>query len=297
MIALEEILQTPRDFLRYAVTRLNSEKLEFGHGTSNAMDEAAFLILETLKLPVDDINPWLDAKLLPEERKKLANIIDARITTRKPAAYLTQKTYIQGVPFYIDERAIVPRSYIGELMFSDLFMGESHSLIPDPSRIGSILDLCTGSGCLAILAAKLFPHASVEASDISGGALSVAKINVEQHALAGRVSLFEGELFAPLRGRKYDLIIANPPYVAKAEVDAFPPEHAHEPKLAHLGGPDGLDIVRRILVEAPRHLSKNGALLCEIGTGREILEVEFPLLQFLWLDTEHSTGEVFWLTF
>lgn len=292
-----DILQSPRDFLRYAVSSFNKAKLEFGHGTSSAMDEAAFLILETLKLPVDDISPWLDARLLPGERKALADIIDARITTRKPAAYLTKRTYIQGVPFYIDERAIVPRSFIGELMFSDLFAGEDHSLVSDHSRIRRVLDLCTGSGCLAILAAKIFPQATVDAADVSADALAVARINVADHALTERISLVEGDLFAPLQGRKYDLIITNPPYVAKAEIEAFPPEHAHEPPLAHFGGIDGLDIVRRILSEAPKHLNKRGALLCEIGTGRDILETEYPKLEFLWLDTEESAGEVFWLTF
>ncbi len=297
MNALEDILQTPRDFLRWAVTQFTTAKLEFGHGASSAIDEAAFLILETLKLPVEDINPWLDAKLLPEERRVLARIVTERVSTRRPAAYLLRKTYIQGVPFYVDERVIIPRSYIGELMFNDLFAGASHSLIPDPARITRTLDLCTGSGCLAILLAKLFPHALVDAADISGDALAVARTNVDDHGLGQQVTLLESDLFAGLKGRRYDLIIANPPYVAKAEVDAFPPEHAHEPKLAHLGGPDGLDIVRRILGEAQRHMVKGGALLCEIGTGRSILEAEYPRLDFLWLDTEHSTGEVFWLTF
>jgi ribosomal protein L3 glutamine methyltransferase len=297
MSAPADTLQTPRDFLRYAVTRFTTAKLAFGHGAANAIDEAAFIILETLKLPVDDINPWLDAKLLPQERKALDDIIEARVAMRKPAAYLLNKTYIQGVPFYIDERAIVPRSYIGELMFNELFAGESHSLIPDPSRIKRGLDLCTGSACLAILMARLFPDADVDAVDVSAEALAVARINVADYGFDGKISLHEGDLFAPVKGRTYDLILANPPYVAKAEVDAFPPEHAHEPVLAHLGGIDGLDIVRRILREAPRHIAKGGALLCEIGTGRGILEAEFTQLDFLWLDTQESAGEVFWLTF
>ena len=153
-------LVTIRDYLRFAVSRFRAAKLEHGHGASNALDEAAFLILETLNLPVDDINPWLDAKLLPAEREKLASIIEARITTRKPAAYLTKRTYIHGVPFYVDERVIVPRSYIGELLFSGLFGGDGHNLIKHPEKISSVLDLCTGSGCLAILAAGIFPNAS-----------------------------------------------------------------------------------------------------------------------------------------
>ncbi len=290
-------LVTIRDYLRFAVSRFRAAKLEHGHGASNALDEAAFLILETLNLPVDDINPWLDAKLLPAEREKLAGIIEARITTRKPAAYLTKRTYIHGVPFYVDERVIVPRSYIGELLFSGLFGGDGHNLIKHPGKTGSVLDLCTGSGCLAILAAGIFPNASIDAVDLSADALAVARINVKDHDLEQRVTLHQGDLFAPLGKQKYDLILTNPPYVAAAEVAAFPKEYAHEPVMAHLGGTDGLDITRRILAEAPKHLNKGGGLLCEIGTGRDILEREFPKLKFFWLDTEESTGEVFWLTF
>ena len=290
-------LTTIRDYLRFAVSRFREAKLAHGHGASNALDEAAFLILETLNLPVEDINPWLDAKLLPAEREKLANIIEARVTTRKPAAYLTKKTYIHGVPFYVDERVIVPRSYIGELLFSGLFGGDGHNLIEDPQSINSVLDLCTGSGCLAILAAGIFPNATIDAVELSADALDVARINVKDHNLEGRITLHKGDLFAPIENTKFDLIITNPPYVAEAEVAAFPKEYAHEPVMAHIGGRDGLDITRRILAEAPNHLNKGGGLLCEIGTGREILEREFPKLNFFWLDTEESSGEVFWLTF
>ena len=290
-------LLTIRDYLRFAVSRFREAKLEHGHGASNALDEAAFLILETLNLPVDDINPWLDAKLLPAEREKLANIIEARVTTRKPTAYLTKRTYIHGVPFYVDERVIVPRSYIGELLFSGLFGGDGHNLIEDPAKVNSVLDLCTGSGCLAILAAGIFPNATIDAVELSSDALDVARINLKDHDLESRVALHQGDLFTPLGKKKFDLIISNPPYVAEAEVAAFPGEYAHEPTMAHLGGRDGLDITRRILAEAPRHLNKGGGLLCEIGTGRKILEREFPKLKFFWLDTEESSGEVLWLTF
>ena len=290
-------LTTIRDYLRFAVSRFREAKLAHGHGASNALDEAAFLILETLNLPVDDINPWLDAKLLPTEREKLTTIIDMRITTRKPAAYLTKKTYIHGVPFFVDERVIVPRSYIGELLFSGLFGGEGHNLIENPKSVKSVLDLCTGSGCLAILAAGIFPNASIDAVELSSEALEVARINVKDHDLESRITLHQGDLFAPLNKKKFDLIITNPPYVAEAEVAAFPKEYAHEPAMAHIGGRDGLDITRRILAEAPKRLNKGGGLLCEIGTGREILEREYPNLNFFWLDTEESTGEVFWLTF
>ena len=288
---------TVRDFLRYAVSSFREAKLSHGHGASNALDEAAFLILETLHLPVDDINPWLDAKLLPAECAKLAAIIEARITTRKPAAYLTRRTYIHGVPFYVDERVIVPRSYIGELLFSGLFGGDGHNLIEEPANVSSVLDLCSGSGCLAILAAGIFPNASIDAVELSADAFEVAQINVKEHELENRITLHKGDLFAPLGKKKFDLIITNPPYVAEAEVAAFPKEYAHEPVMAHVSGKDGLDITRRILAEAPRHLNTGGGLLCEIGTGREIIEREFPKLNFFWLDTEESSGEVFWLTF
>jgi ribosomal protein L3 glutamine methyltransferase len=290
-------LITIRDFLRHAVSSFRRAGLVHGHGTTSVIDEAAFLVLETLKLPVDDINPWLDARLLPEERKALADIISARITTRKPAAYLTRRTYIHGVPFHVDERVIVPRSYIGELMFSGLFGGEGFNLIDDPQAVDSVLDLCTGSGCLAVLAAGVFANAMIDATDLSAAALEVAAINVRDHDLADRISLHQGDLFAPVKDRRYDLIITNPPYVAAAEVAAFAPEYAAEPKMAHLGGADGLDLVRRILREAPQHLNPGGALLCEMGLGREIIEADFPTLDFLWLDTEESEGEVFFVRF
>lgn len=290
-------LITIRDFLRHAVSSFRRAGLVHGHGTTSVIDEAAFLVLETLKLPVDDINPWLDARLLPEERKALADIISARITTRKPAAYLTRRTYIHGVPFHVDERVIVPRSYIGELMFSGLFGGDGFNLIDDPQAVDGVLDLCTGSGCLAVLAAGVFANAMIDATDLSAAALEVAAINVRDHDLADRVSLHQGDLFAPVKDRRYDLIITNPPYVAAAEVAAFAPEYAAEPTMAHLGGADGLDLVRRILREAPQHLNPGGALLCEMGLGREIIEAEFPTLDFLWLDTEESEGEVFFVRF
>lgn len=289
-------LSTIRDFLRWALSEFRAAKIAHGHGTTSATDEAAFLILETLHLPVDDINPWLDATLLDSERQALAGIIRRRIETRMPAAYLVQRAYIHGVPFYVDERVIVPRSYIGELMCTGLFGGEDAPLIEDVSQVTSVLDLCTGSGCLAILAAGIFTEAEVDAADLSADALDVARINVEDHEVTERVHLMQGDLFEAVDGRTYDLIISNPPYVAGPEVHAFPPEYGHEPVMAHIGGEDGLDIVRRILEEAADHLNPGGALLCEIGTGRDLLVAEYPHLDFLWLDTEESQGEVFWIT-
>lgn len=289
-------LSTIRDFLRWALSEFRRAKVVHGHGTTSATDEAAFLILEALSLPVDDINPWLDARLLEHEKQRLAQLIRARIDTRMPAAYLVKRAYIHGIPFYVDERVIVPRSYIGELMFSGIFGGDEAPLIEDVSNVTSVLDLCTGSGCLAIIAAGVFPDAEVDAADLSADALEVARINVDEHDLADRVSLLEGDLFDAVEGRTYDLIISNPPYVAGGEVQAFAPEYGHEPVMAHLGGEDGLDIVRRILAEAADHLNPGGGLLCEIGTGRERLVDDYPQLDFLWLDTEESEGEVFWIT-
>jgi ribosomal protein L3 glutamine methyltransferase len=289
-------LSSIRDFLRWALSEFRRAKIVHGHGTTSATDEAAFLILETLHLPVEDINPWLDARLLAHEREAVANVIRARIETRMPAAYLVKRAYIRGIGFYVDQRVIVPRSYIGELMLSGIFGGEDAPLIEDVTQVTSVLDLCTGSGALAVIAAGIFPDAEIDAADLSVDALDVARINVAEHGLAGRINLRHGDLFEAVEGATYDLIICNPPYVAGAEVDAFPPEYGHEPIMAHIGGEDGLDLVRRILAEAADHLNPGGGLLCEIGTGRELIVAEYPHLDFLWLDTEESEGEVFWIT-
>ncbi len=289
-------LITLRDLLRFAVSRFTEAGLAFGQGTTGAVDEAAFLILESLHLPVDDINPWADARLTVPEREMLLARIEERVVSRKPAAYLTGKAYIQGVPFHVDERVIVPRSFIGELLFTDLFGGDGFTLVPDVTAVGRALDLCTGSGCLAILAARIFPHAEVDAVELSPQAIEVARANIADSGFADRVNLFQGDLFQPVASERYDLIITNPPYVDAEAMDELPPEFRHEPAMALDGGEDGLDIVRRILAEAPRHLNPGGGLLCEIGRGREILEDDYPELDFFWLDTEESAGEVFWLT-
>jgi ribosomal protein L3 glutamine methyltransferase len=285
-----ETFLTPRDWLRYAVGRFLSAGLAFGHGATTALDEAAFLILEGLGLPIDTLDAFLDARLLRHERMRLLELIDARATTRKPAAYLVHRAYIQGVPFYVDERVIVPRSLIGELLMTAF--AEDSALAGDPERIASALDLCTGGGSLAILAARAFPNARIEAVDISPGALEVAERNVDEHGLRERIALKRGDLFAPVEGERFDLILANPPYVDAATIARFPPEYAAEPTIAHAGGTDGLDIVRRILSEAPKHLTASGALVCEVGGARQPLEHEFPHLPFVWLDTEDTSGEV-----
>src|SRR5262245_51706476 len=276
------------DWLRYAVSQFRAADLSYGHGTSNAVDEAAYLILHTLHLPIDQLEPWLDAHLLLSERQAIAKVIEARISTRKPASYLTNEAWMGGHSFYVDERVIVPRSYIGELL-----TGHVAEVIEDPGSIGRALDLCTGSGCLAILTALAFPNASIDASDISTAALEVARRNVREYGLEDRISLQQSDLFAAHSGRRYDLILANPPYVAEAAIAAFPPEHAAEPRLAHAGGGDGLILVRRILAAAGQQLSANGVLLVEVGGGRAALERQAPHLPCLWLDTSNSEGEVF----
>jgi ribosomal protein L3 glutamine methyltransferase len=294
--AAADELRTVRDLLRWGVSRFREADLSYGHGTTTPLDEAAFMVLETLGLPVDELEPWLDARLTRAERAAVADALAARVRTRRPAPYIVGRAYIQGVPFRSDERAIVPRSYIGELLASELFGGEGFTLVEDPDTVGRVLDLCTGSGCLAVLAAMRFPGAAVDAVDLSADALALAAENVADHAMQGRIELLRGDLFAPVAGRTYDLILTNPPYVAAEEMAVLPPEHRHEPALALEAGEDGLDVVRRILAGAAAHLAPGGGIVCEIGTGREALEAEYPDIGFLWLETADSFGEVFWLT-
>jgi ribosomal protein L3 glutamine methyltransferase len=281
-------LITLRDWLRYGVSRFTAAGLVFGHGTTSAQDEAAFLILKTLHLPIDQLEPWLDCRLTRDERERLAALFEARIASRKPASYLVKEAWIQGRSFYVDERVIVPRSYIGELM-SDGFDG----IIDDADTVSSILDLCTGSGCLAILAADAFPNARIDAVDISDDALDVARQNVGDYGLEDRIDVRPSDLFMGVQGRRYDLILSNPPYVTSQAVSDFPPEYRAEPVLAHLGGEDGLDLVRRILAEAASYLNDNGMLITEVGQCRPALEAAYPDVPFTWLETELSEGEVF----
>ena len=290
-------LLTLLDFVRYALSRFSEAKLVFAHGTTDPVAEAAFLVCETLHLHPDQFESFSNARVTAAEGKKILDLIEQRVTTRKPAAYLVNKIYMRGLPFYVDERTIVPRSFIGELLDSH-FGGdeeEGGSLIGDPLAVESVLDLCTGSGCLAILASRNFPNAAIDAVDISKDAIEVASRNVRDHGLEDRITLHRGDLFAPLGGKRYDLIISNPPYVDALGMASLPRECRAEPKLAFDGGADGLDIIRKILTQAGRHLTPEGGLLCEIGRGRELLEAAYPQLPLLWLDTEDSEGEVFWI--
>jgi ribosomal protein L3 glutamine methyltransferase len=287
-------LVTLLDFVRYAVSRFVEAKLTFAHGTPDPVAEAAFMVCETLHLHPDQFETFAAARVTAREAKSILEVIARRVSSRKPAAYLVNKIYMRGLPFYVDERVIVPRSFIGELLDSH-FGGEGAALIGDPASVESVLDLCTGSGCLAILASRNFPNARVDAVDLSGDALEVAARNVADFGLQDRVMLHRGDLFGPVSGKRYDLIISNPPYVDAEGMAALPRECRAEPKLAFDGGADGLDVIRRILREARRHLTPEGGLLCEIGRCRPALEAAFPQTDFLWLDTEDSEGEVFWI--
>jgi ribosomal protein L3 glutamine methyltransferase len=281
------MLQTVRDWLRFAVTRFEAANLVYGHGTASARDDAAFLILTSLHLPPDDLVIWLDAKLTMAERQKLAEVIEARVVTRKPASYLVKSAWIGPYEFYCDERVIVPRSLLGELLLQRL-----PGALDEDAEPARILDLCTGSGCLAVIAADLWPEATVVGTDASREALAVAARNVAEHGVADRVTLAEGDLLGAVKGEPFDLILCNPPYVTAADVAAFPPEYQAEPTMAHDGGADGLVLVRRVLAEAGAHLTPEGVLVMEVGRTRPALEAAYPDLPFQWFDTDGTEGEV-----
>jgi ribosomal protein L3 glutamine methyltransferase len=287
-------MKTLGQVIENAAERFDEAGLVFGHGTDNSFDEAAFIAMEALGYPVDAVleEIW-PRELTKAEQEKIEALVKTRIEKRIPAPYLFNKTYLQGLPFYVDERVIVPRSFIAELInHEDGFEPPGF-----PREIKNVLDLCTGSGCLAILAAHVYPEAHIDAVELSPDAFAVAQRNVKEHGLEECITLYNGDLFEPLEGKKYDLIITNPPYVDQAGMDDLPPEHKFEPEMAlGLCGHDGLDIVRTIMEQAPAHLTEKGGLLCEIGRGKENVEKAWPHLPFLWLETENSEGEVYWLT-
>ena len=279
---------TVRDLLRFALSRFNQAELSFGHGSANAYDEAAYLILHTLHLPLDLLEPFLDARLSAAEIDAVLNVIERRAGQRVPAAYITQEAWMHGFRFYVDERVIVPRSFIGELLQDGL-----QPYVEDPEQVGAVLELCTGSGCLAILAAHAFPNADIDAVDLSAPALEVATRNVTDYKLDDRVALFEGDLYAPLAERRYDVIISNPPYVNAASMQELPAEYKHEPDMALAGGADGMDIVRRIIAEARNWLTEDGVLVVEIGNERANVEAAFGGLDLVWLSTSAGDDNVF----
>ncbi|MCX7155858.1 MAG: 50S ribosomal protein L3 N(5)-glutamine methyltransferase [Rhodocyclales bacterium] len=281
-------LHTVRDWLRWAVSRFNEAGLAYGHGTDNAWDEAVWLVLATLHLPHDTLEPWLDAHLTKSERLMLLNNLQQRVVHRLPTAYLVQEAWLGPFRFYVDQRVIVPRSYFAELLENGFA-----PWIEDPEAVGAALDLCTGSGCLAILMAHAFPNASVDAIDVSADALAVAKRNIADYRLEERVQAIESDLFAAVKGKRYDLILCNPPYVTTAAMEALPAEYRHEPALALAAGADGLDVVRRIVAEARGHLNPGGIIAIEVGHNQDLVTAAFPDLPVVWLDTEHAEGKVF----
>jgi len=287
--ARQELL-TLRDLLRFAVSRFNEAGLFFGHGSDNAWDEAAYLLLHTLHLPLDRLEPFLDARLTSGERDSALRILERRIIERVPAAYLTNEAWLGEHRFYVDERVIVPRSFIAELLDEELA-----PWVDDPWAVGRVLDLCTGSGCLAILAAHAFPDAQVDAVDISPDALAVAARNVADYGLEERLRLVNADLFAGVAGERYDVIVSNPPYVNAESVAALPEEYRREPEIALGSGHDGLDLTRRILAEAADHLNPGGLLVVEIGHNRDELEAAYPETPFTWLDTAAGDQYVFLL--
>ncbi|WP_373752593.1 50S ribosomal protein L3 N(5)-glutamine methyltransferase [Neisseria weixii] len=283
-------LSTIRDVLRFAVSRFNDAELFFGHGSDNAHDEAAYLILHTLNLPLDTLDPYLDAKLLQTEKEEVLALIERRVTERLPVAYLTNQAWQGDFDFYVDERVIVPRSFIYELLGDSLT-----PWIEYPELVNRALDLCTGSACLAIQMAHHYPAAEIDAVDLSLDALEVAAINVEEYGLEDRISLIHTDLFEGLEGT-YDLIVSNPPYVDAESVDTLPDEYLHEPELALGSGQDGLDATREIILQAAKFLNPKGVLLVEIGHNRDALEAAYPELPFTWLETSGGDGFVFLLT-
>ncbi len=288
---MSQPFHTLRDLLRHAVTRFNTEGLFFGHGSNNAYDEAAYLLLHALKLPLDKLDPFLDAHLLPAEIETLMALIERRCSERLPAAYLTHEAYLGDYRFYVDERVIVPRSFIAELIPEQF-----QPWVADPWSVSHVLELCTGSGCLAIMLADAFPHAQIDAVDLSKGALEVARRNVDDYQLQERVSLFESDLYTTLPAKKYDLIVSNPPYVNSQSMRSLPAEYRAEPEMALAGGNDGMDIVRRIVAGAKERLTSNGVLIIEIGNEFAHAEEAFPELELTWLSTSAGDGSVFLLT-
>lgn len=282
---------TPRDLLRFAVTRFNAAKLFFGHGSVEAFDEAAYLILHTLKLPLDKLDPFLDAKLLPDEVLQVLAVIERRAVDRVPAAYITNEGWLGTYAFYVDERVIVPRSFIAELV-----PNQFSPWVADPYAVENILELCTGSGCLAIMMADAFPNSVVDAVDVSPDALAVAEHNIREYKLEGRVNPIASDLYANVPFKKYDLIITNPPYVNSDSMSKLPQEYLREPQIALAGGEDGMDLVRKIVEGAADYLTPDGILMVEIGNERDYAEAAFGHLGLTWVTTSAGDDMVFLLT-
>ena len=284
-------LNTVRDFVRWGASRMSAAGLHFGHGTSNAIDESAALVLHGIHLQPDLHPEYFDAALTPDEKRTVLDLLDRRMTERKPAAYLTNRAWFMGLPFYVDERVLVPRSPMAELIESQFAPWSV-----DADAVHRILDLCTGSGCIGIACGYTFPNATVDLSDISDDALAVAGRNIAEHGLGERVQIIQSDLFDGLENRRYDLIVSNPPYVGVADLATLPEEYRHEPVLGLISGEHGLDAVTRILREAPRYLTADGVLVVEVGATHDLLSKVYPEAPFVWLELERGGEGVFLLT-
>jgi ribosomal protein L3 glutamine methyltransferase len=290
-ISASSELFTIRDWIRYAVSQFEASDVFYGHGTDNAYDEAVWLIMSGLHLPMDTLNNFLDARITTDERIKLASFIEQRITKHTPTAYLLKEAWLQGLKFYVDERVLIPRSFIAELLADDL-----STWIEFPEMVESAADICTGSGCLGILLASVFPNAEIDVIDISQDAIDVANINIANYSLQEQVTAIKSDMFTGLKGKKYDLIISNPPYVDAPSMAALPQEYQNEPQLALGSGVAGLDHTHTILREAGNYLNDDGILIVEIGHNREALESAYPNIIFNWLDVSSGNEFVFLLT-
>ena len=277
-----------RDWLRYAVTRFNRAGCFYGHGLQDAYDEAVYLILHTLALPLDRLEPFLDACIPGDEREDILEVIEKRAVDRLPAAYITGEAWLGEFRFKVDKRVIIPRSYFAELLHDGFT-----PWVQDPDAVTAAMDMCTGSGCLAILMAFAFPNAEIVAVDISQDALDVAAANIAAYGLEDRIRLVKSDGFAQVPEQRFDFILSNPPYVTREAMDALPAEYLHEPGLALGSGEDGLDLVRKLLADAPRYLAPEGLLAIEVGHNREIVEEAFPALSPTWLSAPSGDDKIF----
>lgn len=284
-------LHTIRDWLRFAVSQFENSDIFYGHGTDNSYDEAVWLIMSALHLPMETLNNFLDARLTQSERDKLAQFIEQRITKHTPTAYLLKEAWLQGFKFYVDERVLIPRSFIAELLASDL-----SPWVEFPEMIESAADICTGSGCLGVLLANSFPNAAIDVVDISQDAIDVCNINIANYGLENQITAIKSDMFSALAGKKYDIIISNPPYVDAPSMAALPAEYQNEPQLALGSGTAGLDHTHTLLREAASYLNDDGLLIVEIGHNREALEASYPNTIFNWLETSSGNEFVFLLT-
>lgn len=280
-------LHSIRDYIRYAMSQFAEHKIYFGHGTDNAWDEASQLVLAAIHLPWD-VNPAvLDGRLTEEEKERVLSFIEQRAVQRKPLPYITHESWFCQLPFYVDERVLIPRSPIGELIENEF------SPWLREGSVARVLDLCTGSGCIGIACAYAFPEAEVDLVDISADAIAVSHLNIEKHAMSDRVEAIESDLFSALKGRKYELIVSNPPYVDESDLANMPDEYGHEPELALGSGPDGLDITRDILRQANDYLTEDGLLIVEVGNSEVHMMEQYPELPLIWLEFERGGNGVF----